>query len=66
MSERETRKVILSLEMTGEEIDSLKTVMIFEPTTEHTDGIRLFRHDDNNDIDVRLLIVNKDKVIDNA
>ena len=62
MEESETRKVTLSLEMTGDQIDALKGVMIFEPTLDSTGGARLFRHDEHEDIEVNLLIINKDKV----
>jgi len=62
MEESETRKVTLSLEMTGDQIDALKSVLIFEPTIDSTGGARLFRHDEHEDVEVRLLIINKDKV----
>ena len=62
MEESGTRKVTLSLEMNGDQIDALKSVLIFEPTLDAADGARLFRHDRHEDIEVRLLVINKDKV----
>ena len=53
--------IILSLELTEDQIDSLKGQMILEIDNKHKDGIRLFCHSDD-DLSVRLLVVNKDKV----